>query len=133
MRLKALRKVVAAKGEPPAAPPIHNIERWWSPNALVFLCHLQDAIAAVTEPTSEEATLLKVAFCRTLIACSNAAFNHQSMSFKDAPQAAVDIAADYSGLFNGNLAFVLQGARENPDGEARIVLHDARANVNRLH
>ena len=124
---EALQGVIAAKGETPAAPPIHNIERWWSPSALTFLCHLQDAIAVVTKATSQEATLLKVTFCRTLIACSNAAFNHQSMSFKEAPQAELDIAADYPGLFKGDLAFVLQGARESPEGEARIVLHDARA------
>lgn len=124
---QALQRVARAKSEPPAAPPIHNIERWWSPGALAFLCHLQDAIAAATEPTSQEATLLKVAFCRTLIACSNAAFNHQSMSFKEAPQAELDIAVDYHGLFKSDLAFVLQGARENPEGKARIVLHDARA------
>lgn len=124
---KVLQLVAVTKDAPPSAPPIHNIERWWSPGALTFLCHLRNAIAETTDPASQEATLLKVAFCRTLIACSNAAFNHQSMSFKDVPQAEFDIEEDFASLFRNDLSFVLQGARENPDGKARIVLHDARA------
>ena len=122
-----LNRVNSSKAEPLTAPPIHNIDRWWSTGALTFLCRLQDAIAEVTDAESQEATLLKVAFCRSLIACSNASFNHQSMSFKDGSPAQSEIEMDYSGLFGVDLAFVLQGARENPEGEARIVLHDARA------
>lgn len=124
---RALQLVAHDKQELPPAPPIHNIERWWSPAALAFLCRLQKAIATATEVTSQEAILLKVAFCRTLIACSNAAFNHQSMSFKDAPQAQLDIEVDYTGLFKGDVVFVLQGASENMAGNAQIFLHDARA------
>jgi hypothetical protein len=124
---RALAAVAQAKGEPPSPPPIHNIERWWPAAALTFLCRLQAAITEVTAEGSQENTLLKVAFCRTLIACSNAAFNHQSMSFKDAPQPQLDIQADYPGLFKSDVAFVLNGAAENPSGAAQIVLHDARA------
>jgi hypothetical protein len=124
---RALSLVACDKHEPPPAPPIHNIERWWSPAALIFLCRLQKAIEAAVPAESKESTLLKVAFCRTLIACSNAAFNHQSMSFKEAPQAELDIAVDYAALFNSDVAFVLAGARENPEGDAQIFLHDARA------
>lgn len=124
---KILKKITASEVDPLPAPPIHNIERWWSPSALDFLCRLQNAIAIVTDAKSQEATLLKVAFCRSLIAFSNASFNHQSMSFKEAPQTELDIVVDYAVLFEIDLAFVLQGARENPEGEARIVLHDARA------
>lgn len=124
---RALQIVRWDKKEPPAPPPIHNIERWWPASALTFLCCLQRAIDQVTEPASQEATLLKIAFCRTLIACSNAAFNHQSMSFKAPPQSELDIAVDYAGLFSADVAFVLQGAGENPDGDAQVILHDARA------
>ncbi len=124
--MQALQLVERDKKEQPEAPPIHNIERWWPPAALEFLCRLQKAIELSTEDLSQEATLLKVAFCRTLIACSNAAFNHQSMSFKDAPQTQLDIAVDYAALFSEDVSFVLQGASENPEGEASVFLHDAR-------
>lgn len=124
---RAMRMVARDKASPPAPPPIHNIERWWAPNALTFLCRLQQAIGSVTADGTQEATLLKIAFCRTLIACSNAAFNHQSMSFKDAPQQHLDLAVDYARMFEADVAFVLQGATENPDGNAQILLHDARA------
>jgi len=124
---QALRLVEKDKKRQPEAPPIHNIERWWPAPALEFLSRLQKAIEHAAEEQSQEATLLKVAFCRTLIACSNAAFNHQSMSFKDVPQGQLDIAVDYAALFSGDVAFVLQGACENPEGDAQIFLHDARA------
>lgn len=123
---RVLDKVRGHKGEPTATPPIHNIERWWPPAALAFLCSLQTAISDTTADGSRENTLLKVAFCRTLITCSNAAFNHQSMSFKEAPQLDLDIKADYADLFKSDVAFVLYGASENPEEDAQILLHDAR-------
>lgn len=124
---RALQIVARDRKAPPAPPPIHNIERWWNPAALTFLCRLQRAINQVAETGSQEATLLRIAFCRTLIACSNAAFNHQSMSFKKAEQSQLDFAVDYAGAFKADVAFVLQGAMENPEGEAQVFLHDARA------
>ena len=80
--------------EPVAAPPIHNIERWWSPKALEFLQLLRAAIGQVAQEQSPERSLLLVAFCRTLIEQSNAAFNHQSMSFKDDGQMSIDLDID---------------------------------------
>lgn len=108
-----------------APPPIHNIERWWPSKALDFLCQLQAAIDRVIPFETGEGTLLRVSFCRTVIACSNAAFNHQSMSFRDISQVEMDIS-DYIRLFRENVAFVLKGAAENPSGEANVFLHDAR-------
>lgn len=107
-----------------APPPIHNITRWWEPVALDFLCRLQATLAQVVAPNSPEGTLLRVAFCRTLIACSNAAFNHQSMSFKKASAAV--FAMDYGAMFTRDVSFVLQGANENPIGSADVLLQDAR-------
>jgi DNA modification methylase len=124
---QALRTISEAKSEPQPAPPLYNIERWWSPGALDFLCRLRDAIDLEADASSKEANLLKVAYCRTLIALSNAAFNHQSMSFKSATQASLNIGADYPSQFKGDLHFVLKGACENIEGTARIALHDARA------
>jgi DNA modification methylase len=121
------RVVSDVRSEPQPAPPIYNIERWWSPRTLDFLCRLRDSINLEADPSSQEATLLKVAYCRTLIALSNAAFNHQSMSFKSATRASPDIAIDCQSQFGSDLQFVLKGAHENFDGSARVALHDARA------
>lgn len=123
---RALRLVKLRGVAPIAAPPIHNIERWWAPQALSFLCLLRAAIDQVTEPESQEKTLLLVAFCRTLIAISNAAFNHQSMSFKEADQTHLDLDLDMGAMYAEDVRFVLNGAGENPDGEATIILGDAR-------
>ena len=68
-------------------PPIRFIERWWSPRRLQILAHVfaQIQSLAATAP-SVSLDLLRVAFCRLVIEWSNAAFNHQSMSFKDGAQ-----------------------------------------------
>ncbi|GIJ50691.1 modification methylase, putative [Virgisporangium aliadipatigenens] len=61
-------------------PEIFKIERWWSYSALTALKALRAAIDTVAAGPTRD--LLDIALCRTLIASSNAAFNHQSMSFK---------------------------------------------------
>jgi hypothetical protein len=98
--------------QPEPEPPIHKIERWWTERARRFLCHLKAAIRETAGQAGPVADLLHVAFCRTLISLSAAAFNHQSMSFKEA--------------FLDDLAFVLGGAKQNPPGNASVILGDAR-------
>lgn len=111
--------------KPAKAPPIHNIGRWWSPDALDALCALRAGIRAESRRDAAERCLLDVAFCRTLIGLSNAAFNHQSMSFKDArPQG--HSGADASRMFSADVSFVLEGAMQNPEADGRVVLGDAR-------
>lgn len=111
-----------------AEPPIHNIERWWNAPARAFLCRLRPAIEqVVAEQQSPERSLLLVAFCRTLIALSNAAFNHQSMSFRGTNQAELDLPADLAGLFRDDVSHILAGAMQTPDGETSIIHGDARA------
>jgi len=111
-------------------PPIHNIERWWNPYALLFLRKLKGGIdASLISATAKN--LLLVAFCRTLIGLSNAAFNHQSMSFKDvATQPSMFKDADGEGArvgaFARDVAFVLLTAGENPVGDVRVIQSDAR-------
>jgi hypothetical protein len=62
-------------------PNLFRIEKWWSPGAL----HALKAIRYEVDKFDGDAhDLLDIGFCRTLISVSNAAFNHQSMSFKDA-------------------------------------------------
>jgi len=68
-------------------PPIRSIERWWTPGRLLVLAQLFEQLQlrrkTVPEPGMD---LLLAAFCRLVIEWSNAAFNHQSMSFKDSAQ-----------------------------------------------
>ena len=112
--------------DPVATPPIHNIDRWWCPEALAFLRELKAGIESESEKRSPERDLLLVAFCRTLIDLSNAAFNHQSMSFKDDVQLRIPFGADMGKLFGKNLRFVLDGATDNPCGTGRVVFGDAK-------
>ena len=110
---------------PPApAPPIHNVERWWAPPVLDWLCRLRAALPGTDGPRRPaEAELLEVAFCRTMIALSGAAFDHPSMSFREAEAHGDAHAAE---RFVADMAAVLEGARQQPAGDARIVQGDAR-------
>ena len=113
---------------PAPTPAIHKIERWWPEEATRFLAHLKAAIAA-SDANEAARDLLHVAFCRTLIKLSNAAFNHQSMSFKEdavASQGRLRIGLDAAELFMNDLRFVLRGAAERPLGAATVVHGDAR-------
>ena len=105
-------------------PNLYQIERWWSPSALNALKALRHAID-VLAPAGEPNSLYSIALCRTLISASNAAFNHQSMSFKansnqpslfDEDQAEVVIAT-----FARELETLVASARINLAGTARII------------
>ncbi len=118
-------------------PPLANIHRWWHPAALTFLRRLKAAIAA---HHAGDATLLNVAFCRTMMKLSNAAFNHQSMSFgrpavveavgaaavTAAPGDAADETASFAAQFLGDASQVAAAAADNPEGTAEYILSDAR-------
>ena len=123
---RVVKAVKRGAVEPVKAPPIHNIERWWCAEALVFLRTLRAGIEAATEEHSPERNLMMVAFCRTLIELSNVAFNHQSMSFKDARELHIPLDIDMGWVFADNLRFVLEGAGDNPDGMGKVVFGDAR-------
>lgn len=112
--------------EPANPPPIHNIARWWSREAVEFLCTLAAGIEAESDKNSPERDLLRVAFCRTLIQLSNAAFDHQSMSFKDDRQLRIPLEIDMGQVFHHNAGFVLEGAERSPKGTGHVVLGDAR-------
>lgn len=102
-------------------PPMHRIGRWWTPKSLVTLRALRAAIdGAGATPALRD--LLLVAFCRTMIACSKAAFDHQSMSFK---QSAADV--DVFALFSDDARFIARSLERTLPGNARVVEHDARA------
>lgn len=112
--------------QPSVEPTIHKIDRWWNEPALRFLCHLKAAILQLAGDDSKEADILHVAFCRTLIGLSNAAFNHQSMSFKNNRQCKFNFSDDEGSVFLNDLRFVLNSASKNPTGRAQVILGDAR-------
>ena len=108
------------------APHMHNVERWWSPVDCDFLCALKGAIDAGFTNNDKRRSLLLVAFCRTLLDLSNAAFDHQSMSFKSNFQTAFGFDTDLKRVFLRYLDIVLDGAEQNPTGLVKVALTDAR-------
>lgn len=128
-----IHKIVELGSVEPVTPPkIANIGRWWDDNKLAYLCLVKAAIDLYkTEPATIQ-DLLKIAFCRTLIELSNAAFNHQSMSFKDKQKKNRQQelwSDDMLGIdpFLENIGRVLRSAEENPAGVANVILGDSRS------
>jgi hypothetical protein len=62
-------------------PNLHQIEKWWDRETLCALSHAFDGIRK-SQASDEIRDLLQIAFCKAMIATSNASFGHQSMSFK---------------------------------------------------
>jgi hypothetical protein len=75
-------QAASSTNQEPWLPSLFNIERWWSATTLNGLGTLRAEIFQL--PVSPVRDLLLVSFARTMIGMSNAAFNHQSMSFKQA-------------------------------------------------
>ncbi len=108
--------------QPEPSPPIHNMRRWWSCDAEMFIRRLKTGIMRTGGGVSD---LLYVAFCRTLIQLSCADFGHQSMSFKDAPNS-VQSSAGMRDVFLRNLDFVIAGAGRPVYGKVSVMLGDSR-------
>ena len=115
-------------------PPIHQIHRWWPSGPLHTLGLLKGSLDSLQSESPAD-DLLKIAFCRVMIARSNAAFNHQSMSFKEPKKR--QLALLESGLvefdessvldgFNRELETVLHGASNVLPGRVEVRLDDAR-------
>jgi hypothetical protein len=122
----AAQSAASGKGALVECPPLSNIERWWRPAALSYLRRLKAAIdTCELEAPAPVATLLNVAFCRTMMRLSNAAFNHQSMSFKTA--AATRRDATCATDFLEDVAQVAAGAADNPSGTAEYHVANARS------
>lgn len=81
----AMSLVEAASRTTPRAddwcPPLANIERWWDEPVLA---RLAAAWRTIQEAANQRgaANLAKIAFCRAMMATSNANFRHQSVSLK---------------------------------------------------
>lgn len=102
-------------------PPIFQIEKWWNQPTLAALSALRHFIDKVD---GKPRNLLDVAFCRTMISTSAAAFNHQSMSFKNV--AACDASnerADYEKvirIFQNDAEYVVETANTPMEGHSTI-------------
>jgi len=105
-------------------PPIFRIERWWSPPTLAALKALRAALDEHEDGTPAT-DLLLVALCRTLIAVSGAAFDHQSMSFK--PGGAAARPDDVLDRYLAEAEHVMATAGRALPGRACVRLGDARS------
>ena len=122
-----------ARGESSAVPPppIRNIHRWWDDDALAFLRGLRAALDRAAPDRRDAARdILLVAFCRAVIGESKAAFNHQSVSFREDDGASRlfgrKSAEDAAAEFRRDLARVADSAADNPVAPARLVAGDSR-------
>ncbi len=123
------RSIYNNKLDPISAPPIFDIGRWWNEDELLFLRTLKSGIDSLCDTEGPERDLLLITFCRILIKLSNAAFNHQSMSFKERPTnqlLILDRGTDFVRLFAKDLDVVLSSAQQNPVTTAKIILGDSR-------
>jgi len=114
-------------------PNLFKIEKWWGASPLHALKALRHAIDGTD---GEVRDLLEIALCRSLISCSNAAFNHQSMSFKESVTGYTLFDTDEVTLtlaqFRQEVKSVVESARFDLTGAATINLGDSRTGVNGL-
>ena len=117
-------------------PPMHNLQRWWNPEELDFLCKFKAALDDTIRNDCATRDLLLVVFCRLVINFSNAAFNHQSMSFKDKVKADASIERqavlfdpepDLAHIARAEGQEVLTSAADNPSGTASVIPGDSRS------
>lgn len=109
-------------------PPISNIERWWYPKRLSVLAKIFQSINRLLPDSCQEKDLLLVGFCRLIMQWSNAAFNHQSMSFKeDSNQLRlIDEDEEIYQVFFNDLEEILSEASYGITGVVRTHLLDSR-------
>lgn len=107
-------------------PAIKDIDKWWSENTVNTLARLHIAICTISDVTIRDVYL--VAFCRILIEVSNAAFNHQSMSFKKPQTSLFDLNEEtlLLGNFGRHLEAIIKSCHQSIIGHIDITHADAR-------
>jgi hypothetical protein len=120
-----------------ASPPrLHNLPRWWDPEPLDFLRRFKAALDDAPIEDGATRDLLLVVFCRLVISLSNAAFNHQSMSFKhdrnenvskNRQLALFDVEPDYAQTACAVGREVFDSAADNPIGAGSVISGDSRS------
>ncbi len=127
------RAATSLAGRDAWVPPLHQIEKWWSPGTLAALSRAYRALERFALSGSRPASnLLRITFCQVLIARSRADFGHQSMSFLPAPAGCGELAdadAVASGLREALERVALAAAVALPRTKRRVAHADAR----RLH
>lgn len=136
-QVNRLRKVASSKGSC-WTPGLHQIEKWWDQRTLISLADLFAGISNC-EASAPVVDLLKIAFCKVMIATSNASFGHQSMSFKKAravdhrqPTLFADFdnseePADLGRMFAEAVDEVAEGlTSETPTAHGEVFLGDSR-------
>lgn len=125
-----VRAVEKYKDEDLWFPNMNRISRWWNPPTLNVLARVFHGIKRQVTQNREPVTdLLKIAFCRILIAQSNAAFNHQSMSFKkeqNEPLFKDRVLHEISESFESTIKEILRDAAENPIGQVNVFQHNSK-------
>jgi len=112
---------------PPWLPALYNIERWWAPDKLFYLGHLHHFIQQYAPSKSAVSDLLWLAFCQTLMALSNASFNHQSMSFKKELPLYQPVLFEPTSFFEHQVLKVISTLDADLHPKGRIFLGDARS------
>lgn len=111
-------------------PSLFKIEKWWGTSPLHALKALR---AGIDAQSGDVRDLLEIALCRILILFSNAAFNHQSMSFKEAEAGATLFDTDQVALtlarFRHEVKEIVESARFDLTGSATVALGDSRTGV----
>lgn len=106
-------------------PPISNVNRWWRQKILVVLAKIYHVIRKDYPNRSKARDLLIVTFCRLVMQWSNAAYNHQSVSFDDEANENVDISRIYNS-FRRDIQEITDAAIENVSGKVTVYQADSR-------
>ena len=112
-------------------PPMHRIDRWWDTPIILDLARLKGAITGLSA-SSAALDLMLVAFCRVMIAWSKAAFNHQSLSFREESNVQRDrplqatLPNQVFESFLHEVSTVLFSTSGSLVGEVTVTLEDAR-------
>ncbi|MCL4870358.1 MAG: hypothetical protein KJ063_15445 [Anaerolineae bacterium] len=114
-------------------PPISHIERWWGQENLLALARLFRVLNDRLPQSSPTKDLLLVAFCRLLIEKSNAAFNHQSISFRNGGHSgqmrlfSSPVTEELQQRFLQLVQEIVAAAKTPIPGEVNITQADARS------
>lgn len=112
-------------------PPLHQIEKWWDEQTLGILSRAMGAINSIEKSRSDNvADLLKITFCRMMIARAHVSFAHQSMSFKQKDNnnlPLLQFLEDEAVLtWKQTVSTILQSAYSHIVSQPQILLCDAR-------
>jgi SAM-dependent methyltransferase len=133
--LDRMRRAVMRSAPLAWVPPLHQIEKWWSPGTLAALSRAHRALERFAEGASAVGlNLLRVAFCQVLIRASRAHFGHQSMSFQPATGTALRAPREDASAIARDLGDAFErvaraAAVALPASRRRVLYADAR----RLH